>query len=41
MAVLIAAAMAFSFATLFAGLVIMFPLIGHATWHAFNDLVER
>lgn len=40
-AVLIAAAMAFSFATMFVGLVIMFPLIGHATWHAFNDLVER
>jgi uncharacterized membrane protein len=26
---------------LFFGLVIMFPLIGHATWHAFCDLVER
>jgi uncharacterized membrane protein len=25
---------------LFFGLVIMFPLIGHATWHAFRDLVE-
>jgi hypothetical protein len=23
------------------GLVIMFPLIGHATWHAFRNLVER
>jgi uncharacterized membrane protein len=40
-AALIACAMAFSFATAFAGLVIMFPWIGHATWHAFNDLVER
>ena len=29
------------FVTLFFGLVIMFPLIGHATWHAFRDLVAR
>ena len=40
-AVLIAGAMLIGFATLFVGLVIMFPLIGHATWHAFNDLIER
>ena len=32
---------AVGFVTLFFGLVIMFPLIGHATWHAFRDLVER
>jgi len=22
------------------GLVVIFPLIGHATWHAFRDLVR-
>ena len=27
-------------ATLFAGMIVMFPLIGHATWHAYRDLVE-
>jgi UPF0716 family protein affecting phage T7 exclusion len=40
-AALIAGAMLFGFVTLFFGLVITFPLIGHATWHAFRDLVER
>jgi uncharacterized membrane protein len=40
-AALIAGAMLFGFVTLFFGLVIMFPLIGHATWHAFRDLIER
>ena len=40
-AALIAGAMLFGFVMLFFGLVIMFPLIGHATWHAFRDLVER
>jgi uncharacterized membrane protein len=40
-AALIAGAMLLGFVTLFFGLVIMFPLIGHATWHAFRDLVER
>ena len=40
-AALIVGAMLFGFVTLFFGLVIMFPLIGHATWHAFRDLVER
>ena len=40
-AALIAGAMLIGFVTLFFGLVIMFPLIGHATWHAFRDLVER
>lgn len=39
-AVLIAGAMLCGFVTLFFGLVIAFPLIGHATWHAFRDLVE-
>jgi uncharacterized membrane protein len=40
-AALIAGAMLFGFVTLFFGLVITFPLIGHATWHAFRDLVKR
>lgn len=40
-AVLIAIAMLVGFATVFVGLIILFPLIGHATWHAFNDLIER
>jgi uncharacterized membrane protein len=39
-AALIVGVMACGFATLFFGLVIAFPLIGHATWHAFRDLVE-
>ncbi len=37
-AALIAAAMACGFATLFVGLIVAFPLIGHATWHAYKDL---
>ena len=26
--------------TLFVGLIVTFPLIGHATWHASRDLLE-
>jgi uncharacterized membrane protein len=26
--------------TLFVGLIVTFPLIGHATWHAYRDLIE-
>jgi uncharacterized membrane protein len=37
---LIAGFMVLGFATLFVGLVLVFPLIGHATWHAFRDLVR-
>jgi uncharacterized membrane protein len=40
-AALIAGFMALGIATLFVGLVIAFPLIGHATWHAFRDLVRE
>jgi uncharacterized membrane protein len=40
-AVLIAGFMALGIATLFVGLVVAFPLIGHATWHAFRDLVRE
>jgi uncharacterized membrane protein len=38
-AALIAAAVVLGFATLFVGLVVTFPLIGHATWHAYRDLL--
>lgn len=30
---------AFGIATLFVGLIVVFPLLGHATWHAYRDLV--
>jgi len=39
-AALIAGYMAVALATLFVGLVVIFPLLGHATRHAFRDLVE-
>jgi uncharacterized membrane protein len=39
-AALIAGFMALGLATLFVGLVVVFPLIGYATWHAFRDLVR-
>lgn len=39
-AALIAGFMAIGIATLFVGLVIAFPLVGHATWHAYRDLVR-
>ncbi|MBI4755969.1 MAG: DUF2189 domain-containing protein [Betaproteobacteria bacterium] len=29
------------FATLLIGLVVIIPLLGHATWHAYTDLVRR
>jgi uncharacterized membrane protein len=35
---LIAMMMAAGFATMFVGLVFAFPLIGHATWHAYADV---
>ena len=38
-AVLIAGLMAFAFATMFLGMIVVFPLIGHATWHAYRSLV--
>jgi uncharacterized membrane protein len=37
---LIASFMVLGLASLFVGLAIAFPLIGHASWHAFRDLVE-
>ena len=27
--------------TLYLGLIVTLPLIGHATWHAYRDLVEH
>lgn len=37
---LIALMMGFGIATLFGGLVITFPLVGHATWHAFRAVID-
>jgi uncharacterized membrane protein len=37
-AALIAALMTAGFATLLVGLIVVFPLIGHATWHAYEDI---
>ena len=28
------------FATMMIGMVVLLPLVGHATWHAYKDLVE-
>ncbi|MEH6584674.1 MAG: DUF2189 domain-containing protein [Halioglobus sp.] len=39
-AVLIFALVAFGFATYLVGMVVVFPLLGHATWHAYKDLVH-
>lgn len=36
---IIAGHMALGLATFFVGLVVIFPLLGHATWHAYRDLV--
>jgi uncharacterized membrane protein len=38
-AVLIAALVALGFATLGIGLIVIFPWIGHATWHAYVELI--
>lgn len=37
---LIALLITFGIATLYVGLIVTFPLVGHATWHAFRALVE-
>ena len=39
-AALIAGFMVLGIATLYVGLIVAFPLIGHATWHAYRDLVR-
>jgi uncharacterized membrane protein len=36
---LIALLTGFGLATLFVGLIVTFPLVGHATWHAYRGLV--
>lgn len=41
LAALIAGAMACGIATLLLGLVVAFPLIGHATWHAYRALISE
>jgi uncharacterized membrane protein len=38
-AVLIAAVTGLGLATLYLGLIVAAPLIGHASWHAYRDLV--
>jgi uncharacterized membrane protein len=38
-AALIAGFMVLGLATLFVGLVLVFPLVGYATWHAFRDVI--
>ena len=38
-AAFIMGAIAFSFATAMLGFIVTVPLIGHATWHAYKDLV--
>ncbi|MEM8986885.1 MAG: DUF2189 domain-containing protein [Pseudomonadota bacterium] len=37
---IIAVLIAAGFATLFVGLAVVFPLIGHATWRAYKDIIE-
>jgi uncharacterized membrane protein len=39
-AVIIVVLMAIGFATWMIGLVLVFPWLGHASWHAYRDLVE-
>ena len=39
-ALLIAALVTIGFATLLLALVVIFPLLGHATWHAYQDLTD-
>lgn len=39
-AAIIAGVTALGFATFMLGLVVAFPLLGHASWHAYRDLVE-
>jgi uncharacterized membrane protein len=38
--VCIVAAVAIGFATLFIGLIVTMPLIGHATWHAYRETID-
>jgi uncharacterized membrane protein len=36
---LVAILTAFGIATLYIGLIVTFPLVGHATWHAYRETV--
>jgi uncharacterized membrane protein len=38
-AAMITACIAIGLLTLAVGLIVVFPLIGHATWHAYRDIV--
>jgi uncharacterized membrane protein len=38
-ALLIVLVVGLGFATLFVGLVVTVPVVGHATWHAYRELV--
>ncbi|WP_028454956.1 DUF2189 domain-containing protein [Chitinilyticum litopenaei] len=40
-AVLLVALTAIGFATFMIGLIVIFPWLGHATWYAYKDLVEK
>jgi uncharacterized membrane protein len=40
-AAIVAGCMVLGIATLYAGLILAFPLVGHATWHAYRDLVRE
>ena len=40
-AALVAALTVLGIGTLFFGLIVLMPLIGHASWHAYRDLVEQ
>jgi len=40
-AMIIVVAMAIGIATAFIGLALIFPVLGHATWHAYRELIER
>ncbi|MDO9599970.1 MAG: DUF2189 domain-containing protein [Azoarcus sp.] len=39
-AALIVALIGIGFATMMIGMVVLLPLLGHATWHAYRDLIE-
>lgn len=39
-ATLIVALIGVGFATMMLGMIVLLPLLGHATWHAYRDLVE-
>jgi uncharacterized membrane protein len=40
-ALIIVVLTAIGFATFYLGLVLVLPLIGHATWHAYREVVEQ